>query len=60
MITVSQANAILANRLTAVGKVDDVYLAIQEFKKDFNLSDNHYRKFAYLLSLELAYDSSVK
>ena len=60
MITVAQANAILTNRLTEVGRVDDVYQALQEFKKDLSMSDEHYCRFAYLMSLELAYDSSIK
>ena len=60
MLNVSQANAILANRLTAVGRVDNVYEAIQEFRKDFPSSDQQFCRFAYLLSLEFAYDPVVK
>ena len=60
MLNVSQANAILANRLTAVGRVDNVYEAIQEFRKDFPGSDEHYCRFAYLLGLEVAFNPEIK
>ena len=56
MLSNLQANAIVLNRLAKVGAVSDPMAALIEFKRESGIKDAHFKRFAYLLSLENAID----
>ena len=56
MLSTLQANAILLNRLAKVGVVSDPVNALTEFKRESGIGEDHFKRFAYLLSLENALD----
>ena len=56
MLSTLQANAIVLNRLARVGVVADPVNALIEFKRESGIGGDHFKRFAYLLSLENAID----
>ena len=56
MLSSLQANAIVLNRFARVGVVSDPMAALIEFKRESGIKDDHFKRFAYLLSLENAID----